>query len=127
MVLEQGALTGVFDTDHPFPKNSERGQVYNPLLPKLEALNAQIKEIADKYGVGIPQIPVAWAIAKGTLPIVGATKTKHVYDAPKAYQHHLTTDHFKTYKQGTLHMVKDLKLVDTKALNPSLLPDILKK
>ena len=50
-----------------------------------------------------------------------------IYASQEAYQHHLTTEHFKTYKQGTLHMVKDLKLVDTKALNPSILPDILKK
>ena len=50
-----------------------------------------------------------------------------IYASQEAYQHHLTTDHFKTYKQGTLHMVKDLKLVDTKALNPAILPDILKK
>ena len=50
-----------------------------------------------------------------------------IYASQEAYQYHLTTDHFKTYKQGTLHMVKDLKLVDTKALNPSILPDILKK
>ena len=50
-----------------------------------------------------------------------------IYASQEAYQHHLTTDHFKTYKQGTMHMVKDLKLVDTKALNPSILSDILKK
>lgn len=81
MVLEQGALTGAFDRNHPFPKNSERGQVYHPLLPQLEMLNDGIRKIADKYGVDIPQVPIAWAIAKGTLPIVGATKTKHVYDA----------------------------------------------
>ncbi len=92
MVLEQGALTGVFNTSHPFPQDSERGQVYNPLLPKLDVLNAQIQEIADKYGVGIPQIPIAWAIAKGTLPIVGATKTKHVYDAKKAADIQLSSD-----------------------------------
>ena len=50
-----------------------------------------------------------------------------IYASQEAYQQHLTTDHFKTYKQGTLHMVKDLKLIDTKALNPSILSDILKK
>ena len=49
-----------------------------------------------------------------------------IYASQEAYQHHLTTDHFKTYKQGTLHMIKDLTLVDTKALNPAILPDILK-
>ncbi|MBQ1265857.1 MAG: aldo/keto reductase [Proteobacteria bacterium] len=92
MVLEQGALTGAFDTKHPFPKNSDRGQVYNPLLPQLEILNGQIKEIADKYQVGIPQISMAWAIAKGTLPIIGATKTKHVYDAKKASEIQLNSE-----------------------------------
>ncbi len=50
-----------------------------------------------------------------------------IYANQEAYQYHLSTDHFKTYKQGTLHMVKDLKLIDTKALNPSILPEILKK
>ncbi len=50
-----------------------------------------------------------------------------IYASQEAYQNHLRTDHFKTYKQGTLHMVKDLKLIDTKALNPAILPDILKK
>jgi quinol monooxygenase YgiN len=50
-----------------------------------------------------------------------------IYANQDAYQYHLSTDHFKTYKQGTLHMVKDLKLIDTKALNPSILPEMLKK
>ena len=50
-----------------------------------------------------------------------------IYASHEAYQNHLTTEHFKVYKQGTLHMVKDLKLIDTKALNPAILPDILKK
>ena len=54
-------------------------------------------------------------------------RTLEIYASQEAYQHHLTTAHFKAYKQGTLHMVKDLKLVDTNALNPAILPDILKK
>ena len=74
MVLEQGALTGKYDTAHPFPEDSDRGKVYNPMLPQLEKLNAGLKEIADRHGVAPAQIPVAWAIAKGTLPIIGVTK-----------------------------------------------------
>ena len=50
-----------------------------------------------------------------------------IYADQAAYQHHISTEHFKTYKQGTLHMVKDLKLIDTRALNPSVLSEILKK
>ncbi|MBR4195420.1 MAG: aldo/keto reductase [Synergistaceae bacterium] len=84
MVLEQGALSGKYSTAHPFPKDSARGQVYNPVMTQLDALNSAMKEIADAHGVGVAQLPVAWAIAKGTLPILGVTKVKHVEDAVKA-------------------------------------------
>ncbi|MBR3275355.1 MAG: aldo/keto reductase [Eubacterium sp.] len=84
MVLEQGALSGKYDTKHPMPEGSERAEIYNPVLDRLEILNAGLKKLADKYGVGAAQIPVAWAIAKGTLPIIGVTKENQVFDAAKA-------------------------------------------
>ena len=84
MVLEQGALSGKYDTAHPMPKGSARAQTYNPVLDKLEVLNAKLAEVAKAHGVGVAQVPVAWAIAKGTLPIVGVTKKRHVTDAAAA-------------------------------------------
>ena len=84
MVLEQGALSGKYDTAHPMPEGSARAQAYNPILDKLETLNAELKKLAQKYGVAPAQIPVAWAIAKGALPIIGVTKESHVLDALKA-------------------------------------------
>ena len=84
MVLEQGALSGKYDTKHPMPAGSARAKTYNPYLDKLEILNAEFKKLADKYGVGPAQIPVAWAIAKSTLPIIGVTKKNQVLDAIKA-------------------------------------------
>ena len=84
MVLEQGALSGKYDTKHPMPAGSARAETYNPVLDKLEVLNEALKKLADKYGVSAAQIPVAWAIAKGTLPIIGVTKVSHVEDAAKA-------------------------------------------
>ncbi len=84
MVLEQGALSGKYDTAHPMPEGSARAQAYNPILDKLEVLNAELKKLAQKYGVAPAQIPVAWAIAKGALPIIGVTKESHVLDALKA-------------------------------------------
>lgn len=92
MVLEQGALSGKYDTAHPMPEGSGRAQTYNPVLDKLEILNGELKKLADKYNVGTAQIPVAWAIAKGTLPIIGVTKTNHVEDAVKAANITLTED-----------------------------------
>lgn len=92
MVLEQGALSGKYDTQHPFPEGSDRAAVYNPMLPELEKLNVGLKEIADRHGVAPAQVPVAWAIAKGTLPIIGVTKVYQVEDAAKAAALELTVD-----------------------------------
>lgn len=40
------------------------------------------------------------------------------YASQAAYKSHIASPHFQKYKQGTLHMVKDLKLIDQKPLNP---------
>ena len=92
MVLEQGALSGKYDTKHPMPAGSARAETYNPILDKLEVLNGELKKLAEKYGVGAAQIPVAWAIAKGTLPIIGVTKENQVLDAVKAANVTLTAE-----------------------------------
>ena len=92
MVLEQGALSGKYDTKHPMPEGSARAETYNPMLPKLEVMNEALGKLADKYGVQPAQIPVAWAIAKGTLPIIGVTKTQHVSDAVRAANVTLTAE-----------------------------------
>ena len=99
MVLEQGALSGKYDTQHPMPEGSDRASVYNPVLGKLETLNAAMKKLADKYHVAVAQIPVAWAIAKGTLPIIGVTKVSHVEDAAKAARITLSADEVKELEQ----------------------------
>ena len=92
MVLEQGALSGKYDTRHPMPEGSARAETYNPMLPKLEVMNEALRKLADKYGVQPAQIPVAWAIAKGTLPIIGVTRTQHVEDAVRAANVTLTSE-----------------------------------
>jgi quinol monooxygenase YgiN len=48
-----------------------------------------------------------------------------IYASEEAYQQHLKTDHFQKYKQGTLHMVKDLKLSTMKPLDPETMKLIL--
>ena len=50
-----------------------------------------------------------------------------IYRNQEAYQSHLKTTHFLDYKQGTLHMVKSLKLVDSEPLAPEAMPLIFKK
>lgn len=41
------------------------------------------------------------------------------YASEDAYKSHIASPHFQKYKQGTLHMVKKLKLTDQTPLNPS--------
>ena len=74
MVLEQGALSGKYDTQHPLPKGSQRGDTYNPMLPQIEKLVAAMRTVGDRYGISPAQVALAWAIAKGTTPIIGVTK-----------------------------------------------------
>lgn len=92
MVLEQGALSGKYDTDHPLPAGSQRAATYNPILPQLTELTSAMKRMGQAHGVAAAQVAVAWAIAKGTTPIIGVTKPGHVEDAAKAAQVRLTAE-----------------------------------
>ncbi len=92
-------MTGKYDTEHPFPEDSDRGRTYNPMLPKLEKLNAGLEEIADRHHVATAQIPVAWAIAKGTLPIIGVTKVHKVEEPVKAAAVDLSAEEIETMQK----------------------------
>lgn len=50
-----------------------------------------------------------------------------IYASQEAYRYHIGTEHFQTYKQGTLHMVKQLDLIDMYPMNPSVMPEIFRK
>ena len=99
MVLEQGALSGKYDTAHPFPEGSDRANAYGGSLAEIEELNKAIADIAEKHDAKVAQLPIAWAIAKGTLPIIGATKVHHVEDAADAVNIELSDDEIKTMEE----------------------------
>ena len=50
-----------------------------------------------------------------------------IYKNQEAYKNHIESPHFKKYKEGTLHMVKNLDLVDTYQLCPENFNKIFKK
>ena len=79
MVLEQGSLSGKYDTEHPFPDGSDRAKSYNPILPQLTELVAAMKEIGEAHGLSAAQVGTAWAIAKGTLPIIGVALAASIF------------------------------------------------
>lgn len=92
MVLEQGALSGKYDENHLLPENSSRGKTYNPLFPALKDLLAYLKELADKHSATPAQIATAWAIGRGTTPILGVTKVEQVRDAAQVAKITLTPE-----------------------------------
>lgn len=85
-------MSGKYDMRHPLPAGSQRGETYNPLLPQIEQLVSVMRVIGEKYGVSPAQLALAWAIAKGTTPIIGVTKVSQVQDAVKASRITLTAD-----------------------------------
>ena len=84
MVLEQGALSGKYNTKNPLPAGSGRAATYNKILPQLEKLTNAMQEIGQRKNASVAQVAIAWAIAKNTLPIIGVTKVSHVEDAARA-------------------------------------------
>lgn len=50
-----------------------------------------------------------------------------IYASQEAYKEHIASEHFQTYKQGTLHMVKSLDLVDMTPMNPEGMDEIFRK
>ncbi|MBM7643094.1 aldo/keto reductase [Streptococcus loxodontisalivarius] len=83
MVLEQGALSGKYSESNPLPADSNRGKTYNPLFPALKDLLAGLEKTAEKYQATVAQIATAWAIGRGTTPILGVTKVEQIDDAAK--------------------------------------------
>ena len=109
MVLEQGALSGKYNKENPLPEESDRGKKYNPVLPQLEALTNEMTAIGQKYGASCPQIGIAWAIAKGALPLIGATKERHVIEAAEAAKIQLTAE-----EVARLEKLADATGIDTR-------------
>jgi len=109
MVLEQGALSGKYNKENPLPAESDRGKKYNPVLPQLEALTNEMTAIGQKYGASCSQVGIAWAIAKGTMPIIGATKERHVVEAAEAEKIQLTAE-----EVARLEQLADATGIDTR-------------
>ena len=52
----------------------------------------RVVELADRYGVEMTQISLAWLLTKVESPIVGATKLHHIEGAVKSLDVRLTAD-----------------------------------
>ena len=108
-LLQSGKVKRVGVSNHNIAAESDRGKKYNPVLSQLEALTNEMTTIGQKYGASCSQIGIAWAIAKGTMPIIGATKDRHVVEAAEAAKIQLTAD-----EVARLERLADATGIDTR-------------
>lgn len=80
-------------------ETSKRLALDNFAKSKYDATEAQdnviierVAELAEKKGVSMTEISLAWLLTKVTAPVVGATKPHHMEGAAKAVELQLTTD-----------------------------------
>ncbi|MEW2294669.1 aldo/keto reductase [Streptomyces sp. NPDC006743] len=109
MVLEQGALTGRYGPANPLPEGSGRAAVYNGILPRLRTLTDRMGAIGEERGASAAEVATAWAVAKGTTPIVGVTKAGHVDGVVRARGIELTGEEI-----AELEALADAADVDTR-------------
>lgn len=65
---------------------------YDATAKTDDKIIARVAEIAEKHGVSMTEVSLAWLLIKVTAPVVGATKVSHVDGAVKAVDLTLTED-----------------------------------
>lgn len=62
---------------------------YDNSMENDKVIIERVSEIAEKYGVSMAEVSLAWLISKGTIPIVGATKKSQLDGIIKAIDFNL--------------------------------------
>ena len=97
-------------------------EVYPQYIKEYEAMASEIAETSVREEPGVVVLfPTRVKRDSCKFRIV------EIYANEEAYQFHIKTKHFKKYKEGTLHMVKSLDLVDVTPMNPKGMTQIFKK
>ncbi len=65
---------------------------YDATAAQDNGIIARVAEIAEKHGVTMTEVSLAWLLTKVTSPVVGATKLHHIEGAAKAVDLTLTPE-----------------------------------
>ena len=85
---------------------------------RLVGYNAFLQEEIEASLRLEPGVLALYAVAAKEAP--GQVTILEIYADRAAYESHITTPHFRKYKEGTLDMVLSLELVDVVPLMPGL-------
>jgi len=97
-------------------------EIYPEYLDKYLEYAKEVAQESVKNEKGVVSI-YPMAVIKDNTQI----RILEIYNNQDAYKKHIASPHFKKYKEGTLHMVKSLDLVDTYQLCPENFKKIFKK
>ena len=64
----------------------------DPMRARMDEYIAICRELAEKHGVTMTEVSLAWLLTKVTSPVVGATKLHHIEGAAKAVDLTLTPE-----------------------------------
>ncbi|MBQ1538343.1 MAG: aldo/keto reductase, partial [Ruminococcus sp.] len=65
---------------------------YDATKEQDEVIIRRVAELAEKHGVSMTEVSLAWLLTKVTSPVVGATKLHHIEGAAKAVELELNAD-----------------------------------
>lgn len=91
----------------------------------LEEYNAILKEESEESVKLEPGVISIYPMYQKENPT--QVRILEIYAGMEAYELHLKTPHFQTYKTKTLKMVKSLKLTDMEAIDVETMPEIFLK
>ena len=78
----------------------------------------RVVELADRYGVEMTQIALAWLLTKVESPIVGATKLRHIEGAVKSLDVHLSADDIRYLEEPYVpHNLSGVMAVNKPVMN----------
>ena len=80
------------ETSARLEKDSYAKFKYDATAQQDGVIISRVAELADKRGVSMTEISLAWLLTKVTSPVVGATKFHHIDGAVKATELQLTDD-----------------------------------
>ncbi|MGM9843509.1 MAG: flavin reductase [Muribaculaceae bacterium] len=89
-------------------------EVYPEYLDEYMGYAVEVGEISLRTEPGVLTM---YAISDKDNPCL--VTILETYASKKAYERHVSSEHFQKYKQGTLHMIKSLQLCDQTPLNPA--------
>ncbi len=90
-----------------------RIEVYPEYLKEYVEYAKEVGEISLQTEPGVLTM---YAVSEKDNPCI--ITILETYASQEAYKKHIASAHFQKYKQGTLKMVKDLKLIDQTPLTP---------